>query len=173
MPQHRGRYLAVLARNTGQWLRHRLVRPWRGESLQGIYNFLPLGPQLLTSGQPTEKQLAHLRDTGVETVINLAPVTADNALPDEAATVAALGMHYVHIPVDFTAPSEADFRRFCEAMAARGEGRVLVHCAANMRVSAFMYRYRCEVLSEPPARARRDLYRIWRPQGVWRDFIAR
>ncbi|MCH8543930.1 MAG: protein tyrosine phosphatase family protein [Alcanivorax sp.] len=173
MPQHMVRHLGMLARSAGQWLHHRLLLPWRGESLQGIYNFLPLGPQLLTSGQPTEKQLARLRDTGVETVINLAPVTADNALPDEAATVAALGMRYVHIPVDFAAPSEADFRRFCDAMAARGEGSVLVHCAANMRVSAFMYRYRCEVLSEPPARARRDLHRIWRPQGVWRDFIAR
>ncbi|MBZ2190051.1 protein tyrosine phosphatase family protein [Alcanivorax sp. JB21] len=172
MPQDRIRHLGMWVRSAGQWLRHRVSLPWRGQHPRGIYNFLALGPQLLTSGQPTEKQLARLRDSGVETVINLAPVTADNALPDEAGTVAALGMRYVHIPVDFAAPSDADFRRFCDAMASRGEGRVLVHCAANMRVSAFMYRYRCEVLAEPPERARRDLHRIWRPQGVWGDFIA-
>ena len=172
MSQERMGYLGRLARSAGQWLRHRLLTLWRGQGPEGIYNFLAIGPQLLTSGQPTEKQLAHLRDKGVATVINLAPVTADNALADEAGTVAALGMRYVHIPVDFAAPSEDDFRRFCDAMASRGEGSVLVHCAANMRVSAFMYRYRCEVLAEPAARARRDLHRIWRPQGVWGDFIA-
>ncbi|WP_211315727.1 protein tyrosine phosphatase family protein [Isoalcanivorax indicus] len=165
--------IMLLGRSVGQWLRHRLLRPLRRDSVEGIYNYLPLGPDLLTSGQPTEAQLARLRDSGVRRVINLAPVTADNALADEAGTVATLGMEYTHIPVDFKAPTEADFQRFCEAMAAREGEKTLVHCAANMRVSAFIYRYRCEVLGEVPARAQRDLHRIWHPQGVWRDFVRR
>ncbi|MBA3980535.1 MAG: hypothetical protein C0462_08025 [Alcanivorax sp.] len=163
--------LVSLGRSAGQWLRHHLLRPFRRDRVEGIYNYLPLAPDLLTSGQPTEAQLARLRDLGVRRVINLAPVTADNALADEAGAVAALGMAYTHIPVDFKAPTDEDFRRFCDAMATRQGEKTLIHCAANMRVSAFVYRYRCEVLGEPAARARRDLHRIWHPQGVWQDFV--
>ena len=52
------------------------------------------------------------------------------------------------------------------------EGRkVWVHCAANMRVSAFVYRYRTEVLGESASVAAEDLRRIWEPTGVWRAFL--
>lgn len=38
-----------------------------------------------------------------------------------------------------------------------GDDKVWVHCAANMRVSAFIYRYRCTVLGEDRDTAARDL----------------
>jgi uncharacterized protein (TIGR01244 family) len=143
------------------------------KSLEGIFNFLPIDDRILTSGQPTEAQLELVRDAGYRYVINLAPHHAENALPDEAATLKALGVAYVHIPVDFEAPTEADFERFCAAMEGIGTERVLVHCAANMRVSAFMYRYRRDVLAEDPDVISRDLERIWKPFGVWKAFVGR
>ena len=142
------------------------------DSVEGIFNFVEIREGLLTSGQPTEAQLALVRAADVRRVINLAPHHAENALADEAGTLAALEMEYTHIPVDFQAPTDADFEAFCQAMQSVGDENVLVHCAANMRVSAFIYRYRRDVLNEDDDRIRRDMERIWEPFGVWKEFLA-
>ena len=139
----------------------------------GIYNFRRLSPTLTTSGQPDEAQLAGLRDAGIATVINLALANSPRALPDEAGTLAALGLRYIHIPVEFTAPSEADFEAFATAMDDLDGQPVHVHCAANYRVSAFLYRYRMERLGWSPAQAALDLEAVWQPDLVWQKFIAR
>jgi uncharacterized protein (TIGR01244 family) len=142
------------------------------KDLDGIFNFLRIDDRIATSGQPTEAQFTALKQAGFDVVINLAPHSAENALKDERGTVTALGLRYVHIPVDFKNPTDSDFEQFCAAMKADESHRVLVHCAANMRVSAFMYRYRCQVLGTDPQRAQQDLHRIWTPAGVWKQFIA-
>ena len=141
-------------------------------SLDGIFNFFPISESIITSGQPTEVQLRLVRDAGYQNVINLAPHEAENALVDEAGTLASLGVEYTHIPVDFAKPTEEDFERFCEAMARIGSEPVLVHCAANMRVSAFLFRYRRDVLGEDSEQLRTDLNQLWEPFGVWKSFIA-
>lgn len=144
----------------------------QGNELAHIFNFLPIDERVATSGQPTESQLAALKHAGYEVIINLAPHSAENSLKDERGTVTSLGMQYVHIPVNFKNPTNADFEKFCAAMQSAQDRRVLVHCAANMRASAFAYRYRCQVLGENPAVVRRDLYRIWIPSGAWKQFIG-
>jgi protein tyrosine phosphatase (PTP) superfamily phosphohydrolase (DUF442 family) len=131
-----------------------------------------LDGQITTSGQPSERQLGEIRDLGVGHVINLALHSHEKALPDEAGTVAALGMTYVHIPVEFDRPTKEDFQRFCAAMAEIGDKPVHVHCIVNARVSAFLYRYRREVLGWDEARARSDLETVWQPGGVWAEFIG-
>jgi hypothetical protein len=42
-----------------------------------------------------------------------------------------------------------------------------------LRVSAFFYRYRRDVLGMDEADARADLEAVWRPDAVWAAFIAR
>ena len=49
--------------------------------------------------------------------------------------------------------------------------RVFVHCAANMRVSAFVFLYRVLRQRVPPSEAECDLHAIWQPDGVWSRFI--
>ena len=142
-------------------------------SLEGIFNFLPISDTLVTAGQPTEKQFQYVKDAGFHRVVNLAPEGAENALKDERGTVESLGMQYTHIPVDFKNPTEEDFDQFCTAMKEIGDTQAMVHCAANMRVSAFVYRYRCEVLGEDPQKAKINLDEIWEPFGVWKKFIRR
>jgi protein tyrosine phosphatase (PTP) superfamily phosphohydrolase (DUF442 family) len=142
------------------------------DSVEGIFNFIQIREGLLTSGQPTEAQLALVRDAGVRHVINLAPHHAENALADEAGTLTALDMDYTHIPVNFQAPTDADFEAFCRAMQTVSDENVLVHCAANMRVSAFIYRYRRDILQEQHQLIRPDMERIWEPFGIWKQFIA-
>jgi protein tyrosine phosphatase (PTP) superfamily phosphohydrolase (DUF442 family) len=140
---------------------------------EGIAGWLRIDARLTTSGQPSEAQLGALQALGVETVINLGLHSHAQALADEAASVAGLGMAYVHIPVLFEAPGEADFARFCEVMAETAGQRVHVHCIANMRVSAFLCRYRRDVLGVDAGAARAAMERIWRPEGVWAAFVGR
>jgi uncharacterized protein (TIGR01244 family) len=139
----------------------------------GIYNWHRLDDRVTTSGQPTEAQLADIAALGVRCVINLGLHSHEKALPDETASVAALGMQYVHIPVDFKRPTDADFSAFCTALQEAGDAPVHVHCIANYRVSAFFYRYRREVLGVDESNARADLDRVWKPDAVWAVFIDR
>ncbi len=136
-----------------------------------IYNWLRLDDRTTTSGQPSEVQLADISALGVRHIINLGLHTHANALSDEAASVAALGMTYIHIPVDFQNPTENDFTAFCAALDASKDVPVHVHCIANYRVSAFFYRYRRDVLRMDVTEARADLQRVWQPTEVWVQFI--
>jgi uncharacterized protein (TIGR01244 family) len=131
-----------------------------------------LDSQITTSGQPTEGDLATLSALGVEHVINLALHTHERALPDEAGSVAALGMTYTHIPVAFDAPTEEDFVRFRAAMESVAGAKVHVHCIVNARVSTFLYRYRRDVLGMDEQQARQEMESVWQPGGVWAAFIG-
>jgi protein tyrosine phosphatase (PTP) superfamily phosphohydrolase (DUF442 family) len=144
------------------------------DQLTEIYNYLPLTERLLTSGQPTEKQFAAVAAAGVRTVINLAVSTSTNALPGEAHVVTNLGMEYVPIPVEWEHPTLTDLDRFCDAMDMHTGQKVLVHCAANMRVSAFVALYRILRLGWVRERAFNETRRIWEPDQdeTWRNFIA-
>lgn len=137
-----------------------------------IYNWRRLDSRITTSGQPTEAQFADIQALGVGHVINLGLHTHEKALRDESRTLANLGMTYTHIPVAFDAPQTDDYARFCEAMAAIGDAPVHVHCIANMRVTAFLYRWLQDVRKVPEAEARVLMDSVWQPGGVWAAFIG-
>lgn len=144
----------------------------QGERIADIYNFLQIDNLFATSGQPSEAQFQLIKDAGFDTVINLAPTSVlENSVINEAEVLSQLNMRYVHIPVDFKNPTEEDFRAFIEALSGCVPQKLWVHCAANMRVSAFTYRYRRDVLAENEIRARADLHKIWEPFGVWKRFV--
>ena len=140
---------------------------------EAIYHWRRLDDRITTSGQPTEQQLADIRALGVRHIVNLGLHTHEKALPDEAASVARLGMTYIHIPVDFQNPTDQHFEKFCCVMEQLKDVPVHVHCIANARVSAFFYRYRRDVLGMDEARARVDMEEVWRPNGVWAEFVKR
>jgi protein tyrosine phosphatase (PTP) superfamily phosphohydrolase (DUF442 family) len=104
-------------------------------------------------------------------VINLAMPTSPNALTEEAALCAQHGLDYQHLPVPWEAPTAEHLDRFFAAMDAAQAHKLLVHCALNMRVSAFMFLYRVLRLGETVEAASQDLHRIWTPNPVWRTFI--
>jgi len=141
--------------------------------LTEIYNYLPLTDELLTSGQPTRAQFPALAASGIKTVINLALPTSSNALPDEENIVTSLGMEYIHIPVIWENPTKADLERFFSAMQSQAGKKLLVHCAANMRVSAFVALYRTLQLGWDRDAAFEFTYQIWDPfhDPVWGKFI--
>ena len=139
--------------------------------LSEIFNFREIGERLGTAGQPDQEQIRRIHDAGYEAVINLALPTSDNALSNEGSLVTSLGMTYIHIPVDFKNPASRDFRTFCKVMESFNERRVFIHCAANMRVSAFVFLYRVLREGMDRAQAERDLRAIWDPDEVWNRFI--
>jgi len=132
-----------------------------------IYNYLRLGELLHTSGQPTASQLEVLGSQGIRTVINLALPTSDNAVATEAAILTGQGIRYFQIPVDWQRPLEEDFSLFTKLLPLVDHEPLLVHCALNMRVSAFCYLYRRVVLGCSHREAAGDLMRIWPPVDQW------
>jgi protein tyrosine phosphatase (PTP) superfamily phosphohydrolase (DUF442 family) len=141
------------------------------DSILFIRNVREVDASLLTSGQPSEDQLAAVARSGVEVVINLAPHDAPSALKDEAGCVAALSLDYVHIPVAFSAPTEKDLAAFFDAMDANRGRKTLVHCAANKRVTAFLGLYRIIRLGWVPDEAFALMRSVWEPDAVWSRFI--
>ena len=139
---------------------------------QNIYNWHRIDERITTSGQPSEKQLAKIKGLGVGHIINLGLHDHEHALLDEAASVAALDMEYIHIPVNFQNPTEEDFTQFCSVMKRLCDVPVHVHCIANFRVSAFFYRYHRDVTGMDEAKARQQMASIWEPDDVWQAFIA-
>jgi uncharacterized protein (TIGR01244 family) len=142
-------------------------------ALGDIHNYRQAAPDLATSGQPREDQLAAIAAAGYDTVINLALHDDPRyALHDEATSVAALGMEYVHIPVQFGAPTAHDLAQFCDAMDRLEGHRVWVHCAANMRVTAFLGLYWQLRAGWPGELAFALMRSVWQPNDVWSSFIA-
>ncbi|CAM3227460.1 Beta-lactamase hydrolase-like protein phosphatase-like domain-containing protein [Sphingomonas antarctica] len=139
--------------------------------IDAIFNFRRLDASVTTSGQPSEEQIGALADAGVTTVINLGLHDHERALPDEAASVAAAGMRYVHIPVPFDAPDENHYREFTDAMLATQGEPVHVHCIMNMRVTAFVYRW-LQDRGASETEARRLMDSVWQPGGPWAAFIG-
>jgi protein tyrosine phosphatase (PTP) superfamily phosphohydrolase (DUF442 family) len=78
----------------------------------------------------------------------------------------------VHIPVQFAAPTEADLLAFFAAMDAHHNEKLWVHCAANMRVSAFLGLYRVIRQGWERERAFELMHGLWQPNEVWSFFIA-
>ena len=158
----------------GTRIRQRLGGDGNLESLDDIFNYLKLDDRIATSGQPTEAQMQLIKNAGYTTVINLAPRDHENALGNEDEVLANLGIRYVHLPVVFTKPTRVDFDSFVAALESCEDSLIWVHCAANMRVSAFFYKYRTEQLGWSIDDAKNDMHKIWEPNKVmpvWQTFI--
>ena len=144
-------------------------------STEEIFNYVKVDDRISTAGQPTENQLRDAAAEGFTTIINLAPVNPPYTPANEAGLARELGLNYIHIPVAWNNPTDADFAAFERAMNETAGDRTLIHCAANFRVTAFYTLYARKHLgwSEAQAAALRD--RIWAGSDypVWEAFIAR
>lgn len=145
-----------------------------------LMNYYEYSGALASSGQPTKEQLPAVAEAGIEAVINLAPSTEPMAYADDGERVRALELEYVHIPVDWENPTQADLDRFYAAMERFAGNKILVHCYANARASAFTYLWRVRRAGHDPDEAYRTLESIWdlnegyelRNVPVWAAFVA-
>ncbi|MBW4631645.1 MAG: protein tyrosine phosphatase family protein [Iphinoe sp. HA4291-MV1] len=139
--------------------------------IEDIYNYLKISDLIATSGQPTKEQFSGIQQAGYQIVVNLALPESANALPEEKQIVEAQGMQYVHIPVVWEKPTLENVNEFFSVMEANTDKKVFVHCAANMRVSAFMYLYHRLHKQISEEDAKKDLQKIWVPNENWQKFL--
>jgi protein tyrosine phosphatase (PTP) superfamily phosphohydrolase (DUF442 family) len=144
-------------------------------STQTIYNYRKVNDQLITGGQPKEEELRSAAAEGFRTVINLATLNPRYSLEDEEGLVRSLGMVYYHIPVDWENPLASDFESFERVMQSLPQGKTLIHCAANYRVTAFYALYALKRLGWSEAQADEFRASIWQGSNypVWETFISR
>ena len=131
----------------------------------------PSTTRLWTSGQLSPRDIERLPELGIEAVVNLALPTSSNALPGEAEAITALGLPYVQIPVPWERPEPQHLRQFFGVMDAFDGRKVWVHCAKNMRVSAFVYLYRRLRRGEPDDSGASPDGRRVGAERTWRAFI--
>lgn len=144
-------------------------------ALDQITNFHAYSDTLATSGQPTPEQFTEIAAAGYRMVVNLAMPNSDHAIADEGAIVTGQGMVYVHIPVDFAAPTETELREFIGVMQAYKGQKVWVHCVVNARVSAFCFQYLTQIEGWTKDQATSPILKGWTARGidpVWQDFLA-
>ena len=137
-----------------------------------ILNYLVLNEQLITGGQPSQDSFKKLSKKGVVVVVNLLP-SHQNLIDNEEFLVAENNMDYIHIPVDWDNPKETDFNSFVMAMKKHQGEKIFVHCAMNMRVSAFIYLYRVLHDNFHKEKAKESMEKIWKPSGTWAEFIEK
>jgi len=137
------------------------------------YNFRAINRLLTTSGEMTKADLESLKSQGYEAVINLLPNENQHALPEEQEIIESQGIEYVHIPVDWSAPTEENYRSFVKAAADTQNKKTHIHCAANWRVSAFYALYAIESNIWSAATAREHINDLWNPNDfpAWKHFL--
>lgn len=135
-------------------------------------NFIAVGPNLATSGQPTAEALAVLGTSGFQAVIYLAPGTVPNAVKEEPALLARQNIEFIQIPIPFGAPDESHFAALSAALNRLQQSKVLVHCEINMRASSLVFLYRVIHIKESPSTAYEAVARVWSPRGPWRHLIV-
>jgi uncharacterized protein (TIGR01244 family) len=136
-----------------------------------------ISPEVTTSGRLKERDTQRLAMIGVRSVIDLSPPDHPDSLGNEADHCAQAGIAYINIPVTFDDLREEDYKEFCDALE-HARRPVHLHCIANWRVSAFLYRYHLEH-GMPEREARKLIREQWLPDATdhpdarpWGEFVT-
>lgn len=124
-----------------------------------------------SSGQPTSDEISALSKAGYQRIIYLALTTNDTALAGEDELVLKKGMQYLHVPVEFSNPTLANFQTVANALQSQGDLKTLLHCQINLRASTFSFLYRVIYKKVAIEDAKKDLDAIWVPNPTWFNFI--
>ncbi|MEG0483468.1 MAG: protein tyrosine phosphatase family protein [Acinetobacter sp.] len=142
------------------------------QELSRIPNFQFIHERLFTSGQPSAEQFQHIKEYGIDTVINLAFNDADPHLNGEDKICAELGLNYIQIPILWDTPADDQCLFILDLIAHLvQEKKIWVHCALNMRVSSLMYLYRQYFMDIDMPTAQELLHQIWEPNETWTGLI--
>jgi protein tyrosine phosphatase (PTP) superfamily phosphohydrolase (DUF442 family) len=110
------------------------------QALDGVPNVCQLLPTVVTGGQPSAAHMAGFKAAGGQVVLDLRDPMEPRPL-DEAASVAALGMEYVNVPVGAGTLTDATLDRVLGVLRQAGDRQVMVHCASGNRVGGALLPY--------------------------------
>ena len=139
--------------------------------VEEIVNYRNYSPTFASAGQPTAEQLPAIRDAGFERIVYVAYSDQSRSLANEDRLVKDLGMQYVHIPVEWEAPTAADYHMVAAALRDNASRKTLLHCQVNYRATAFSFLYRVLEEGVDLAEAKADMNSVWTPNETWRDLI--
>jgi len=130
------------------------------DSLQTIRAFQFADSNNASSGYVNVDQFKFLKDYGFTHVISLLP--GDQHQEDSIVT--SLGMTFTQIEVNWKKPTIENVQNYFNDMKKYSGKKVLLHCVANMRASAFMYLYRTTQLGIKKDEAKKLMNDIWDPK---------
>jgi len=102
-----------------------------------IRNFVRLNTDFCTGGQPKMEAFAVLKTEGVKSVLNLR-TPGEYRMAEEVEAVEAAGLKYFNIPVVFPDAKPEQVEAFLAVTDNASNRPIFVHCAAAVRVGAFM-----------------------------------
>jgi protein tyrosine phosphatase (PTP) superfamily phosphohydrolase (DUF442 family) len=132
-----------------------------------ISNYYAYSEILSAGGQPTTDQLELLKKQGTELIINISPVSAKNALPDEHHLVEQLGMDYIHFPVDCANLRSEQYNTFRSLMTAAEGRKTFVHCGGNIKTSNLIHMFHVLEKGMEEAESLKVLRKIQVPEYKW------
>jgi uncharacterized protein (TIGR01244 family) len=104
--------------------------------LPPIRNFLKVSPEFCTGGQPRPEHFAALKADGVKAVLNLRQ-PGEHRADEEQQAVAAAGLKYFNVPVDYRNPKAESVDEFLRITDDPSNRPMFIHCTAAIRVGAF------------------------------------
>ncbi len=142
-------------------------------SIEQAYNYRLVSETVVTAGVLKPRLLAELGKEGIEVVINLMPDNSEYAVKGERTIVLGQGIEYWYLPVDFSAPKLEEYLQFKDKLGQVGDKKLLIHCAANYRVSAFYSRYAIESAIWSVEEANSFMLSIWDPDAYpgWPEWL--
>jgi protein tyrosine phosphatase (PTP) superfamily phosphohydrolase (DUF442 family) len=143
------------------------------EPLKSISNYYEYSDKLSAGGQPTATQLQDLKKAGFEIIINISPVSAKNALPDEHEIVEALKMDYIHFPVDCTNLRDIHYLTVKALLNASEGKRVFMHCGGNIKTSNLIHMYHVLEEGVNEQDSLKTLLHIQKPEEKWFAYFKR
>ncbi len=143
--------------------------------VEQAYNYRAASDTVATAGVVNSDILAALGDDGFEVVINLLPQSSKYAVEDERQIVESQGIEYKYLPVDFSAPNLEEYTEFKEMLRESEGKKLLIHCAANYRVTAFYSRYAIENGIWTVEEADDFMLSIWQPSEypAWTEWLIK
>ena len=114
-----------------------IIAEQKKETRAGITNFTRVDAVVACGGATETSALDGLKADGFKSVINLRQATEKGANIDENRKHAeALGLKYVHIPFNPSAPEAKTFDEFLTAVSDKSNQPAYVHCGSANRVGA-------------------------------------
>ncbi len=107
------------------------------ETVPGIVNFAKVDSTVACAGATSVAALADVKKQGFASVLNLRMVTEQGAdIPAATAAAQALGLTYIHLPMNTASPDPALVDGFLKAVTDTKNQPVFIHCASANRAAA-------------------------------------
>jgi rhodanese-related sulfurtransferase len=109
-------------------------------ALAGIPNACEALPNIITGGQPSAQQLEKFKAAGGALVLDVRDPMEQRPF-DEPGHAAALGLHYVNVPISPGATSDEKMDKILATLREYEDKSIFFHCGSGNRVGGAMLAY--------------------------------